>query len=170
MRKKGRMSMMGLISSLVLAFFVAGFAAPANAEIIGPQPLPGNTCPQSYSPYGGIKVDTEGDPLTVTVTAPEGFLISGYCVKAGSAGQGDGPEFYQVVPPQKTVVISHSSGKAVSHYTPQYIPDENGNGTPPKPCHCKCYCKCYCKHYCKKPAPCSEMRMATKAREARSVR
>ncbi|MDQ3542817.1 MAG: hypothetical protein M3431_02970, partial [Actinomycetota bacterium] len=28
---------------------------------------------------------------SVTVTAPEGMLISGYCVKAGSIEQGNGP-------------------------------------------------------------------------------
>jgi hypothetical protein len=63
------------------------------------------------------KIDTSGDPASVTVTAPEGFLISGYCVKAGSDQSGAGVEFVTVDPPQATVTISHSSGKAVSHYS-----------------------------------------------------
>ena len=29
---------------------------------------------------------------SLTVSAPEGFLITGYCVKAGSVTTGDGPE------------------------------------------------------------------------------
>src|SRR5687767_15118962 len=52
-----------------------------------------------------------------TYTAPEGFLVSGWCVKAGptaeyhSASDGHGH-----VLPAKSVTIQHSSLKEVSHY------------------------------------------------------
>ena len=66
------------------------------------------------------KIDTTGDPASVTVTAPDGFLINQYCVKAGSSNQGDGPVYVDVDPAQKSVVISYPGGKAVSHYSVGY--------------------------------------------------
>lgn len=63
------------------------------------------------------KVDVYGDDTTLTITAPDGYVITGYCVKAGSENQGNGPESYVVDPPATSVVISHSSGKAISHYS-----------------------------------------------------
>ena len=68
------------------------------------------------------KIDTSGDPATVTVFAPEGKLISQYCVKAGSATQEDGgPEYVVVNPPVKTITFGHSSGKDVSHYSLSFV-------------------------------------------------
>lgn len=63
------------------------------------------------------KVDVYGEDATLTLTAPDGYVITSYCVKAGSAKQGLGPETYTVDPPAQVVVISHSSGKAISHYS-----------------------------------------------------
>ena len=68
-----------------------------------------------------------GSNASLTLTAPEGKLISGYCVKAGSANQGLGPEFYTVDPPAKSVTISHSSGKDISHYSLTFVDEQ----TPP---------------------------------------
>jgi LPXTG-motif cell wall-anchored protein len=68
------------------------------------------------------KIDTSSDPLTVTITAPDGNKITGYCVKAGSINQGDGPEYVELDPPQSSVTFGHSSGKAVSHYSYSYEP------------------------------------------------
>jgi hypothetical protein len=67
------------------------------------------------------KIDTTGDPQSVTATAPEGYRISRYCVKAGAAAAGGGPVYVDVDPPQRTVVIQHPTGKAVSHWSIQYI-------------------------------------------------
>jgi hypothetical protein len=69
------------------------------------------------------KIDVSGDATTLTITAPDGFLITGYCVKAGSANHGLGAEFAAVDPPAASVDISHSSGKAISHYS--YTLEEN---------------------------------------------
>ena len=73
---------------------------------------------------GGLssgKIDVSGTYKTITVTAPEGKLISRYCVKAGSINQGLGPEYVVVNPPAKSVTISHSSDKDISHYSIEYI-------------------------------------------------
>jgi LPXTG-motif cell wall-anchored protein len=110
-------------------------AAPATTQADpgddpGPRVLPialalevAATCePKGAGPGYSGKIDTSGDPLSVTVSAPAGNVITKYCVKAGSANQGYGPEYYNVVPPQSSVTIAHSSGKAVSHYSYGYEP------------------------------------------------
>ena len=51
----------------------------------------------------------------ITVTAPAGKIITGYCVKAGSANQNNGPETVSGLS-KETVEISHSTGKDISHY------------------------------------------------------
>ena len=91
----------------------------------------------------GDKVDVSGEQLSVTVTAPDGYLISGYCVKAG-----DDLDFVVVNPPQKTVTITDQDGDgcnpnndnpcAISHYsltlvvepTPSPTPSESPSPTP----------------------------------------
>jgi hypothetical protein len=57
------------------------------------------------------KVDTVGDPATVEVFAPEGFLIDAYCVKAGTT-----KHIITVDPPAASVVIDHPEKDSVSHY------------------------------------------------------
>jgi hypothetical protein len=108
---------------LTIALAVAGTLAlgilPAAAQE--------EVCP----PLDSGKIDTTGEPLSVVVTAPEGFLISGYCVKAGSDESGAGVEFVTVDPPQESVTISHSSGKAVSHYSYSLVEIETPPTTPP---------------------------------------
>jgi hypothetical protein len=86
---------------------VAFYATPAFADHNA------NHCPAGDS---GV-INTVGDPTSVTVTAPEGFLISGYCVKAGSENSGDGPVNVVVDPPEESVTITYPGGKAVSHYS-----------------------------------------------------
>jgi hypothetical protein len=56
---------------------------------------------------------------TVTVTAPAGKVITGYCVKAGSDNQGNGPEYVEGLNATE-VTFSHSSGKDISHYVVFY--------------------------------------------------
>ena len=57
---------------------------------------------------------------SVTITAPEGKVIVQVCVKAGSAQQGDGPEFTNFDPGVTETTISHSSGKEISHYSVKF--------------------------------------------------
>lgn len=77
------------------------------------------------------KIDVSGDRGSVTITAPDGKLIDGYCVSAGSSKQGDGPEYHDVDPPQQTIVITHSSGKGVSHWSVSYVDDPSTTTTQP---------------------------------------
>jgi len=92
------------------------FTATANA---------GEVCPAygdgTGASGGTLKIDTEGGPSSVNYTAPDGYLVSGYCVKAGSTSSDAGVEFISLDPPLKTVTISHSSGKAVSHHSVQLV-------------------------------------------------
>jgi len=78
------------------------------------------------------KIDVSGEKLSITVTAPEGKLISGYCVKAGSANQGDGPRYVTLDSPQKTVTLTYQDSeghaKALSHYSLSYVNDSSGGG------------------------------------------
>ena len=98
----------GLAAAAMLAggFALISSAPAAASEVCGP--------------LDSGKIDTSGDPATVTVTAPEGKLIDGYCVKAGSSKQGDGPVYVDVDPPVKTITFGHPSGKDVSHYSVSY--------------------------------------------------
>ena len=75
-------------------------------------------------------MEVSGEQTSVTVTAPEGMVITGYCVKAGSAKQGDGPVFVTLDEPATTVTIMHPSGKAISHYTVFYGPTSSPSPTP----------------------------------------
>lgn len=107
--------------------FLAGGAAAlllAGAAIFNVA-LPAAATPPQEQVCTGLdsgKKDTTGDPQSVTVYAPEGQVIVGYCVKAGSAQQGDGPEYVTLPQPVTELRIVHSSGKAVSHYSLDYEP------------------------------------------------
>lgn len=66
------------------------------------------------------KVDVDDDIKTITVEAPEGYLIDRYCVKAGSVKQGNGPVYVDVDPAQESVTFGHPSGKDISHWSVSY--------------------------------------------------
>lgn len=88
---------------------------------------------------GGQLVDLQREVHEVTVTAPDGQLISGYCVKAGSAEQDCGPMTTMFADPLKTVTIEYDhylsscDGKAISHYTVFYteVPPSTTSSLPP---------------------------------------
>ena len=92
-------------------------------------------------PLSSGKVDTTGDLRSVTVTAPEGYKIRRYCVKAGAAPASGGPVYVTVDPPRQTVTITHPTGKAVSHWSIEYAsctttpvePDESPGPEPTEP-------------------------------------
>jgi hypothetical protein len=71
---------------------------------------------------GTVKTDVVGAFKTLDLDATSGFLIDGYCVKAGSDRSGAGAEWVPVDPPVKSVTISHSSGKDISHYSLRFVP------------------------------------------------
>lgn len=65
--------------------------------------------------------DDEGYPDTVEYTAPSGFLVDKYCVKAGSTQQGNGPLIVDVTPPASTVTIDYPEKDSISHYVVHLI-------------------------------------------------
>lgn len=97
-----------------LALALGAGAMPAQAT------QPEFIC-ESFAPNGTDKINTTGDPATVPWTAPDGFLIDGYCVKAGTT-----KVFVPVDPPQKTVIIDHPLKDSVSHYSVRYVPEPDG--------------------------------------------
>lgn len=105
-----------LAFALLFLLSIAGLSTPAAVA--------GGPGDQVCSGLDSGKIDTTGDPMTVTVTAPEGKLIDGYCVKGGSAQQGDGPQYVDV-PPQESVTFGYTDSdgraKAVSHYSVSYV-------------------------------------------------
>lgn len=65
----------------------------------------------------------EGYPDTVEYTAPSGYLVDKYCVKAGSTQQGNGPIIVPVNPPTSTVTIDYPAKDSISHYVVHLIPN-----------------------------------------------
>lgn len=100
-------------------------ATPSAGHAKSPKAAKPVICP-SYadSEFGGTdKIDTSGDPQTVTVEAPDGLLIGGYCVKGGLV-----TDIVTLEEPVESLDITVSNGKAVSHYSVFYVP---GGGCEP---------------------------------------
>lgn len=68
----------------------------------------------------------DGDEA-LTISAPDGYLIYMYCVKAGSETSGGGVEIIEVEPPLETVTIDHPDVNSVSHYVAFFIEDETAS-------------------------------------------
>ena len=90
-----------------------------------------NVCPDMDEP----KTDVDGEHQTITLVAPEGKLISAYCVKAGSARQGEGPKIVELDEPVAEVTIAYPTGgkcRAISHYAVEYVdaPEPSPSPTP----------------------------------------
>ena len=108
---------------------------------------PADVCPGLDSG----KIDVSGEQTSITVTAPAGYLIDEYCVKAGSVQGGTGgPVYVTVNPPTKSVTITYPSGKAISHYSVSYVPISTPT-TPPPTCTSNCTPPPSCTHDCTPP-------------------
>lgn len=73
-----------MMAVTVVGLFLGGMPAQATPHIFED----GSSCPQ-YDADAPVRTLKGGQP-SVTVTAPEGSEIVGYCVSVGSATQGDG--------------------------------------------------------------------------------
>ncbi len=113
--KKNRF--LAALATLAIALGVSVVALPLAAAA----DQPGFICEELDSG----KIDTTGDPATVTVTAPAGFLIDGYCVKAGTT-----KHFIAVDPPAAVVVVDHPIKDSVSHYSLSYVTEVAGVAVP----------------------------------------
>jgi hypothetical protein len=91
-------------------------AALATIGAVGTVGAQEQTCPDLDTG----KIDPPGEPTSLVITAPPGQVIVQVCVKAGSAQQGDGPEFTDFNPGVTQTTISHTSGKAISHYSVKF--------------------------------------------------
>lgn len=97
----------GAVAGLVL---LGGGAMPASAA-----PPADLVCPGLSSG----KIDAQvGEDDTITLTAPDGFLISSVCLKSGP-----GFEIIPVNPPLAEVTVSTTSGKDISHFSYTLVPD-----------------------------------------------
>ncbi|WP_105552847.1 MULTISPECIES: hypothetical protein [unclassified Arthrobacter] len=99
-----------LAVAAVAALSALGAVAPASAA-----PPAGAVCPSWDTGH----IDGSGGG-TATIMAPEGMVITAVCVKAGSAKQGNGPEYTYYDPGVSSVTNWHSSGKDISHYSVMY--------------------------------------------------
>jgi LPXTG-motif cell wall-anchored protein len=116
------------------ALLLAAMAGVVGVMGAGSQPVSAQNA-GVCEPLDSGKIDTEDpDAATVTVEAPDGKLIDGYCVKAGAEQSGGGPIFIPVTPPAKKVVVDYPNFDSVSHYslsyltivTPTVVPTLNG--------------------------------------------
>jgi hypothetical protein len=69
----------------------------------------------------------DGDPF-LTFSAPAGYLIYMYCVKAGAEASGGGAMIIDVDPPLATVVIDHPNVNSVSHFVAYFVQGETPDG------------------------------------------
>jgi hypothetical protein len=117
-----RIYALGAAALLALGLYATASAvASASAPVVA---AVGDVCPEDG------KVEVDGNHTSIVVTAPEGMVITGYCVKAGSGQQEEGPEYVNFDPPVTEVTITHSSGKDISHYTVFYAPAPTPTPTP----------------------------------------
>jgi len=98
---------------------VAKSATPV-AEEQGSNEVAQKVCPENQDGYGKHLPGTRSN--TLVYTAPAGFLVGSYCVKAGSANQGEGPVIRQVNPPKAKVTIDHPTKDSISHYSVKLVP------------------------------------------------
>jgi hypothetical protein len=72
---------------------------------------------------GSPKIDVAGDLNNLFVSAPSGYLIDFYCVKAGTETL-----IVQVNPPKASIELTAPNGKDISHYSLHFIRENNPYG------------------------------------------
>lgn len=96
------------VAAAVMTLLSLLLVAPASADTATPvsQCSSGD---RSYSSVGAT---------SATATAPDGYRIASFCV----VGRGNaGPEMHTLSTPQKTTVVSHSTGKQLESYSVTYV-------------------------------------------------
>ncbi|GAA4686447.1 hypothetical protein [Promicromonospora umidemergens] len=125
MRKMTVLGASALLVAGLMASPAAAFAAPiagAPAAITGDgERLDDQVCKD----YDSGKIEAEENAGEVYVEAPEGQLISGYCVKAGSKNQDEGEGgayFVELDEPAASWTITYpwGGGRDISHYALVY--------------------------------------------------
>ena len=108
------------VAAVVFALTGTLGVAPAFAKSDVKGDDKGQVCPSNVEGYG-LKVDVEGKIDIIDFEAPVGFLIAGYCVKAGSVNQGLGPVFFPFNPPVVKVKIDYPGKDSISHYSVKLV-------------------------------------------------
>lgn len=120
------------VTAMLAALFLTGGVALLAASTAQATSAGSHDNDQVCSGLDSGKIDVSGDKISITVTAPDGMLISAYCVKAGSTNAGDGPHYVTLASPQKTVTLTYTDSdgkaKALSHYSLSYVPTSSGGG------------------------------------------
>ncbi|WP_244666915.1 PT domain-containing protein [Myceligenerans indicum] len=114
-----RFAVLGAVGLLAVGLGAApAAAAPLVADTT--EYVDVNTCKDVPGFEGATKKDVTGEQYSVTVDAPDGELISAYCVKAGSTKNGGGPLVVTLDEPASSVEIEYfdqeEKQKAISHY------------------------------------------------------
>jgi hypothetical protein len=101
-----------LARHVVVVTVVAAFAAflYAGTSGAGVPTQAADICDESGDGWQP-KVNTSGDPASVEVSAPTGYLITAFCAKGGQE-----KDIVPVDPPQETVTIVVGNNPSVSHY------------------------------------------------------
>ncbi|WP_415836813.1 hypothetical protein, partial [Nocardioides marinus] len=90
------------VAGILAASLVAG-ATAAEATPVG-------NCPDA--------VVVPGNADSLTVSAPAGQVIAGYCVKAaGLRGTQGEPEYVTLAAPVTSIVLRHTDGGNLTHYS-----------------------------------------------------
>lgn len=100
------------------ALSIAGASLPAHAEVVPNDTYTSVLVDQSTDNCAALdsgKIDTHGDPETVTAGPYGDNVITSYCVKAGTVAY-----YYNVVPPQPTITFGHPVKDSVSHWSVGY--------------------------------------------------
>jgi hypothetical protein len=125
-----------LAATIAMSFIVAG---PAHANKTKPEKI----CPDlgdwvydgtewtldGENEFGSRKFDTNNDPATVGICAPEGYYLDDFCTKAGKSTL-DG--YFD--PPVACGVLSDPSGQDISHFSLSFVlitEDEDGEWCSP---------------------------------------
>lgn len=96
------------VAAAVMPVLSLMLAAPATADTVSPA----GDCPSGGRTYSSAGASS------VTVTAPDGYRITSFCV----VGRGNaGPEVHTLSTPQESTVIRHSSGKRLESYSVTYV-------------------------------------------------
>ena len=119
-----RISVLGTAALLVLGLYATVSAVASASPVV--------TAVADVCPEDG-KIEPNGNEVSIPVAAPEGQVIIGYCVKAGSGNQEEGTHYEEFDPPETMVTISHPSGKEISHYTVFYAPAPTPTEPTPTP-------------------------------------
>ncbi|MDR7384006.1 LPXTG cell wall anchor domain-containing protein [Promicromonospora iranensis] len=118
MRKMTVLGASALLVAGLMASPAVAFATPTDTEKYLPDA-------QVCEDYDSGKEEPKENSEKVTVEAPAGKLISGYCVKAGSKNQeGDGGAYFVTLgEPTDRVTITYpwGGGRDVSHYALVYV-------------------------------------------------